>query len=586
MLPLPRLLIFLPLSLALAALATSGVASAERPRGGYVWREAPAQAAGEEPPRILYLNRCKGGCALSPGAENAINNTSSIVKSTVTLAEFPFGDAVWDEVLACVKDQYYRYNINVTDVDPGDALHFESIVAGNAADIGAFGAGGIAPFSCSVYPNTINFTFAETLGGNAQLLCEVIAQESGHVMGMEHAFLCQDPMTYLDGCGPKKFQDVDAPCGEFSEASCTCGNATQNSHRHLLNILGPGNQEATANLAIGEIREDPDNADGNGIAEPGEKLLIDVAVSNNGNNAFTALQLKLKAGGQLKLDSAPELDLEGGQSKTIQLVAKVEDSACGERVTFDVTASLEDNAWSASGTVIAGIAPSSHTEVFAASNAPWTPAEADAPAQGGWEYGAPMPTFFAGRTLQPDGASAGPGSLAWMTALDGAWNESTVVGTTTLVSSILDLGSWHSISGIQYNLWYQALDRSSSSLQPSPDVHLIVELSRDNGKSWTQIDSVAGESYRWETREASFEPINASAKTKLRFTVSNDGTVDDRLIEVGIDSVTIIGGELLCTPTSGGCGCATSNTETRDLWPLMVVGVLLFWRRRRTLHAC
>ena len=37
-----------------------------------------------------------------------------------------------------------------------------------------------------------------------------MAQETGHTFGLDHAFLCADPMTYLDGCTlPKQFQDVD-----------------------------------------------------------------------------------------------------------------------------------------------------------------------------------------------------------------------------------------------------------------------------------------------------------------------------------------------------------------------------------------
>jgi MYXO-CTERM domain-containing protein len=51
-------------------------------------------------------------------------------------------------------------------------------------------------------------------------------------------------MTYLNGCGSKTFQDVDASCGEYSRRSCQCGGSTQNSVQLMLTRLGPGDQLA------------------------------------------------------------------------------------------------------------------------------------------------------------------------------------------------------------------------------------------------------------------------------------------------------------------------------------------------------
>src|SRR5262249_37290971 len=76
-------------------------------------------------------------------------------------------------------------------------------------------------------------------GNDTELMCEVTAQEVGHAFGMEHEYLCQDPMTYLHGCGAKTFQDMPAPCGEFMTRPCACGGASQNSVQHLFSVLGP-----------------------------------------------------------------------------------------------------------------------------------------------------------------------------------------------------------------------------------------------------------------------------------------------------------------------------------------------------------
>ena len=557
--------------------------AAERARGSYVRMEKPVMptdGAAEDVPRILYLNRCVGGCVITPGSDNAINNTSGIVNGTSNLGEFPYGEEVWKEVVACVRDQYSRFDINIVDEDPGNVPHFESIVAGRAEDIGAGGAGGIAPFSCGVWENSINFTFAETLGGNAQILCEVVAQESGHVMGLEHAYLCEDPMTYLNDCGPKTFKDIDAQCGEFSPAACGCGNETQNSVQHLLSIFGPGNIPASAHVEIMSVREDPGSSDGNAISEPGENLLIELEVTNEGNFTSDEVNFEIKSGGHLRLlTPSTAVVLEPRETATVQLLAEVKPSACARDVEFEVITELESGNWSASSNIVTGIETSTWSSSIG-EDEPWEADDGSDAPQGAWAYGVPEQTIFAGRVMQPSGSGDGPNQPVWITGLGGAWDESSLVGSSSLETSTINVDGWYTVTGIQYRLWHLAYDRSSGGLDLSPEAHLRVELSKNNGKSWEEIDAVIGVDYRWDLREVEFDPIEVSSKVKLRFIVSNDGSVDDRLIEIGIDSVTLQGGELLCTPTTGGCGCQTGNSQglASLLW---LVPAFFFLRRRR-----
>jgi hypothetical protein len=140
---------------------------------------------------------------------------------------------------------------------------------------GFAGAGGVAPFSCGVIPNAITFTFAETLGNNPQLIAEVVGQESAHAWGLDHEYLCEDPMTYLSGCGNKTFQNVDAQCGEFSPRQCSCGGATQNSYQHIINTFGaavPDNQAPTAAITY------PNDGD---VFLPGDEFEITVSVNDD-----------------------------------------------------------------------------------------------------------------------------------------------------------------------------------------------------------------------------------------------------------------------------------------------------------------
>lgn len=218
------------------------------PRGTYVRvpdaavveRVAQAPLEGGLPPaHILYLQRCAGGLELTPGPDDSISNTSTIPPFPATLPEYPFGAESWQEVVVQSRSIFAPFNIEVTDEDPGSVDHDEAVVCGDGSEVGALGAGGIAPFNCGFIPNAMTFTFPGALGNDPRLIAEVIAQEAAHAWGLDHELLCEDPMTYLSGCGPKTYQDIDAECGEFEPRPCDCGIPTQNSYQHILGAFGP-----------------------------------------------------------------------------------------------------------------------------------------------------------------------------------------------------------------------------------------------------------------------------------------------------------------------------------------------------------
>lgn len=191
-------------------------------------------------PHLLYINF--DGGTYTPGNNNSSTNTSSIINSTRQIQ--PWGSSSQRAaVLACIKDQFAPFNITVTDQDPGSTQHIEGVVAGYPQDIGMqSGVGGVSPFTCGVIDRSIAYTFAEVYGNATREICETAAQEIAHSFGLDHEYLCQDPMTYLTNCGNKSFQDQDVSCGEYSARSCQCGGSTQNSYQMLLSILGPPNQ--------------------------------------------------------------------------------------------------------------------------------------------------------------------------------------------------------------------------------------------------------------------------------------------------------------------------------------------------------
>jgi len=240
-----------PAAAAMACLALSvafaAQASADRPRGSYQWaapdQVRPALCAGRcsfgpAPTRahtsnVIFLNRCADDCVVTPGAEDSRQNTSIVPQQTSVIAPFPHGDDAWDEVVSCVREIYAPFDIVITDVDPGSQSHFEAIVAGSPQDVQQpASVGGVAPFNCGVIDNAITYSFAEVYE-DMRALCETVAQETAHAFGLDHSLLCEDPMTYLTGCGEKTFRDVDAECGEDEPRECWCGGTTQNSYAHI-----------------------------------------------------------------------------------------------------------------------------------------------------------------------------------------------------------------------------------------------------------------------------------------------------------------------------------------------------------------
>jgi hypothetical protein len=230
------------------------------PRSSWVWvdpiKDLAADAvASEHISKIIYINRCVGGCTIQPGVNDARNNTSTIPDATSVLSEFNQSIDVFNEVVDCVKDVYSPYDVQIVTEDPGaEVFHHEAILAGLPQEIGfSAGSGGVAPAGCSPLNNVISFSFANGyIGGSVLEMCWTVAQESAHAFGLpNHVFNCLDPMTYLPGCGKKFFRNKSYPCGEFDGViPCNCSGATQNSHVELRTVFGDGVQPTPPTVSI------------------------------------------------------------------------------------------------------------------------------------------------------------------------------------------------------------------------------------------------------------------------------------------------------------------------------------------------
>jgi len=224
--------------------------TAETPRGYAFARQAVppapklrAASSGLAQSRVIYLNR--DGAILRPGNNDARLQTSSIVEQPTELTPWDIDDETWEETVDCVKDLYSRFDVTVTDQDPGDVPHIEAVFGGHPNDVGLpDNVAGVSPFTtdCSVIENSVVFTFTDVLPDDSRLMCEVMAQEIAHSYGLDHEMLASDPMTYLDYAGDRTFKDQMAPCGEFGNRMCGIAGSVcrekQNSVALLESRLG------------------------------------------------------------------------------------------------------------------------------------------------------------------------------------------------------------------------------------------------------------------------------------------------------------------------------------------------------------
>jgi len=200
---------------------------------------SPAYAALD----LLYINRCVGGCALSPGSDDAINRKSSLLSQNTTVPAFPHGDAAFRATVDCVRSVFAQYDVTVVSSDPGAVTRREVILAGDSQSvIGIGGAWGVAPFFSGVpRDNAIAFAFAANIGNNVDALCWTTAKGFGALYGLDNELHCPDLMSDTQGCGVKAFTNFDAPCGE-SATPRTCNipgsPATQNTFLRLHQVPG------------------------------------------------------------------------------------------------------------------------------------------------------------------------------------------------------------------------------------------------------------------------------------------------------------------------------------------------------------
>lgn len=228
-------------------LACIVVGSRTATSGPLIWGHEPRSVALSAPGErhILYVNDCwPAGCVVGPGASDARLNTSSIIGQPALLSPFGGTRTTWHSVVACLRDVYAPFEIDIVTEDPGNVPHGEVMIAGTPGELGfPSNLFGVAQGTCDPLAAPLSFVFPSVHpAGDVAALCWTAAQESAHSYGLEHSMNPRDVMTYLLDPPAKTFVDEDACIGTqgccLPVSECQCGRTMINSYQRLGAVLG------------------------------------------------------------------------------------------------------------------------------------------------------------------------------------------------------------------------------------------------------------------------------------------------------------------------------------------------------------
>jgi hypothetical protein len=203
------------------------------------------QAMAQVGPQVLYLNFSNGQEDIVRAEGDDSSHNRSIMGTAAPYPAFAWPDVTTDEerdalvrhITDEVNEAFLPYNLLVTTMRPTSGP-YTMVVIGGSPSLFAMDArvAGVAYMDCNNHqPSNVAFAFPEPLGGNLHGLFSTIAQEAAHSMGLQHSTDPNDIMYPRVDLQQLRFQDHESPVAKPR----FCGSTTQNSHRRLLEILGP-----------------------------------------------------------------------------------------------------------------------------------------------------------------------------------------------------------------------------------------------------------------------------------------------------------------------------------------------------------
>lgn len=191
-------------------------------------------------PVIVVLNRHGGTVVAGEDDSPQLGRSGILARQGLASTQIPAfqgSDAEWDELRRCVQERFDGVAVEIVDEHPASGAYTLAYVGGTPDLLGfAETVGGIAPHADRVLEGSVVFAF-QPKGVQARSLCETVAHEVGHTLGLDHTRTCTDIMSY-EICGPKEFQSEPAVCGEWEDRSCEDGRGQQSSWQRLVAAVG------------------------------------------------------------------------------------------------------------------------------------------------------------------------------------------------------------------------------------------------------------------------------------------------------------------------------------------------------------
>ena len=129
------------------------------------------------------------------------------------MSPWGYSDAVWTQVVDCVKATYAPFGVQIVTSRPTSGNYHMAIVAGTPQNVQMQqGVGGVSPYTCGYIPNAISFSFAGVYGPTVDDICWTVAQETA----LESDWFARRRIEQYDAA---QFRHLAVPAadGEFDE---------------------------------------------------------------------------------------------------------------------------------------------------------------------------------------------------------------------------------------------------------------------------------------------------------------------------------------------------------------------------------